>query len=206
MLVCVNCPECPGEPVCVEPCGRCCPRFRPKHQPPVRLPPPEPPNDKVKLIALTRGLFAMVDAADFELVNQYKWCASRSGRGNKFYAVRMNKGKLQGMHRFLMNPPEGMVTDHIDGNSLDNRRGNMRNCTQQQNNYSTRQRPGRSGCVGVTPNAKGDKWVARIRKDGEETYLGTFVDKQEAVRVRDRKAAELFGEFACLNPPGQARP
>ena len=97
-----------------------------------------------------------------------------------------------------------MVVDHINGNGLDNRRCNLRVCTQLQNLQNSRRRdPGKSQYRGVFP--RGDKWQASIHHAGKPIYLGLFDDEEEAARARDRKAIELAGEFAVLNFPEEGR-
>jgi hypothetical protein len=101
--------------------------------------PPEPPNDEIRYIPLTKGLYAIVDAADYEWLSKYKWTALIVG--DKAYAIRSHKGKTILMHREIMQPPPGMVVDHINGVSLNNRRCNLRVCTPLQNRYNSRPRP-----------------------------------------------------------------
>ena len=84
-LVCLNHAEAPGE--FREVLGNStCPNFRARREAPLRVPPPEPPNEKVKFIILTKGQHAMVDAADFDWLNDYKWHAARSSSGRGYYA------------------------------------------------------------------------------------------------------------------------
>jgi hypothetical protein len=92
-----------------------------------------------------------------------------------------------------------MVVDHINANSLDNRRRNMRNCTPRQNNHNRQFTGNASGFAGVYPQGK--RWRASIQHKGRMIHCGLFDDKIEAARARDRKAIELFGPFACLNFP-----
>ena len=106
------------------------------------------------------------------------------------------------MHQFIMRPPKGKVVDHIDGNGLNNRRANLRLCTPRQNRRNTRPRRKTSAFLGVS--RRGSKYLARIKHDGRQLYLGLFDDEIEAARARDRKACELFGEFAWLNFPDDA--
>ena len=107
------------------------------------------------------------------------------------------------MHRQIMIAPEGFVVDHIDGNSLNNRKTNLRICTQAQNIHNSRPRRNRSSKYkGVFWDKVNKKWSTNIRKGDKRIYLGGFDDEIEAAIAYDRKAAELFGEFAYLNFPG----
>jgi hypothetical protein len=112
---CANHPDTPGQ---IRPVpGQVCRNFRPKT---TRTQPPTPPNGKVAYIPLTRNLQAIVDAQDYEWLSRYKWHASVSGDG-AVYAKRQVRGHDVFMHRLIMQPPKGMVVDHINGNGLDNR-------------------------------------------------------------------------------------
>jgi len=209
-LECVNDPDSPGVLTEVDPTGSCR-NFRARRRQPVRTAPPEPPNDAIRYIALTQGKYAIVDAADYEWLNQWKWCAMF--RGSKVYAMRVERGKTILMHREIMKPPQGMVVDHIDGNGVNNRRVNMRNCTQRQNCHNRRPRENvTSQFAGVYKRkSQPDKWYARVRSGPIRAYLGPFDDEIEAAKARDQKARELHGEFAYLNFPeacetGDGRP
>jgi hypothetical protein len=196
--VCVDHPDSAGVPREVHP-AETCPNFRAKPKPAVRggkPPKPERPGDRY--IPLTRGLWAIVDAADFERLNKHRWYASPSG-GGKMYARRNTKTGTILMHREIMKPPKGKHVDHWDRNGLNNRPDNLRNCTPQQNEYNKPPRGKKSQFKGVYPD--GDKWYAAIKHKGKRHYLGTFDDEVEAAKVRDRKAYELEGEFAYLNFP-----
>lgn len=191
MGMCANHAETPGQ--WREAPGRPCRNFRAK---PRRVAPPEPPNDKIRYIPLTRGLHAIVDADDYEWLSQYKWYAGSPKSAVKIYARRYSPGGIVLMHREIMKPPKGMVVDHINGNGLDNRRCNLRICTQAENTRNRRKPAcGQSRFIGVSPC--GHKWQATVKRQ----YLGLFDDEVEAAKVRDRKASELYGEHAWLNFP-----
>lgn len=197
---CANHPDSLGEPRLVPSCACCC-RFEVKPKPVDRPEVSQPPDGKTKLIPLTKGKVAMVDAADFERLSQFRWHAIKVGPN--YYACRKDKGSSVLMHREIMQPPEGMVVDHMKFNSLNNKRENLRVCTQAENRYNTRPYGRKSPFKGVTP--KGDKWEAKIKHRGKTEHLGTFDDPAQAARVRDRMAIKLFGEYAWLNFPEELR-
>jgi hypothetical protein len=204
-LLCTNHPSRPGELVEVVPTGRCR-NFKAAHW--LRPRPNQGKNrpgsrtrasrGQVRRIPLGHGLFATVDAADFKWLNKHKWCVCR--RHGSAYAVRRTKdGRTVYMHRAIMRAPKGSVVDHIDHNTLNNRRCNLRVCTQAQNCANSGPRGALSGFVGVWH--KTDRWVAGITCRGHYYYLGTYDDPVEAAKARDRKAYELLGPYAYLNFP-----
>lgn len=143
-----------------------------------------------KLIPLTQGKYAIVDNEDFDRLKDINW------KFNGGYAHNNNLGRL---HRNIMDVKEGDVVDHIDGNPLNNRRNNLRVCTQQENIYNSRpSRTNVSKYKGVT-KLNEDKYLARIYKEGKVMRIGLFSSAEEAGRAYDTKAKELFGEFAYLN-------
>jgi hypothetical protein len=85
-----------------------------------------------KLIPLTQGKFAIVDAEDYERLSKYKWHVDKGD--STYYAARGIVGKNFRMHREILNAPEGLVVDHRNHNGLDNRKKNLRLCTRSQNN------------------------------------------------------------------------
>lgn len=152
-------------------------------------------------LPLTRGLVAIVDDEDYESLSSYKWCATPYGRGNNFYAVRgmWSEGRTVRvyMHRAILCPPSGMHVDHVSGDGLDNRRGNLRLATQAQNNQNHRiHRNNRSGYKGVGQKHRDKRWTACIRVDGKRKYLGAFDSPIEAHAAYCAAAKELHGEFA----------
>jgi len=198
MTVCTNAQGAPGEMRIVAP-GHVCRRHRRRRVMSGRTVPPEPPNDEIRYIPLTRGKYAIVDAADYEQLNRHKWCASFTGK--RFYAYRKDHGRSTLMHRVLTNCPAGMVVDHIDGNGLNNRRSNLRVCTPTQNVRNCGPIRKSSKFKGVCYNKRWGQWVVWIRYDGRNIFVGRFDDEIEAARAYDRQAAVLFGEFAYLNFP-----
>ncbi|HNY77335.1 MAG: HNH endonuclease [Sedimentisphaerales bacterium] len=194
--ICAHHAESPGELREVHP-AQCCANFRARRKPPERVEVQQDEQSDVRFIPLTLRMVAIIDAADYEWLSRYRWFAK--GSQGKYYAGRAERGEMIMMHREIMKPPPGMVVDHIDGNSLNNRRSNLRICTPRQNNHNRRFKGNRSGFAGVYPQGK--RWRAMICHRGETLYSAIFDDKIEAAKARDRKALELYGKFACLNFP-----
>lgn len=147
--------------------------------------------EEYKLIPLPSGHLVMVDNEDFDRVKNINW---RGASTNGKYADNPVYGR---MSRYLINCSEGMVVDHINGNPLDNRRSNLRICTQQQNLLNKSSSNGSSKYKGVRYN--NCSWSARLIYKGLEYNLGKYSAEEEAGRAYDKKAKELFGEFAYLN-------
>ena len=153
-----------------------------------------------KIIPLTQGKVAIVDDADFEWLNQWKW--NFNGR----YVCRsvglfLHRTKIR-IHRQIMSAPADMQVDHINGNPLDNRRENLRICTPAQNTCNRKAVVNsKSGYKGVTKKNSSRKWIPEIRKDGKKLYLGSYDTPEEAAKAYDKAAKEIFGEFAKLNFP-----
>lgn len=164
----------------------------------------------VKEIPLTQGKIALIDDDDYEKVNQYKWYAVKKNR--TCYAVRAiynkqtQKIKQQRMHRFIMNAPEGIEVDHREHPGTNNQKHNLRLATRKQNGANQRKfllnkygKPPTSKYKGV--KFKKGAWEVQIFSNEKTIYLGRFKDEIEAAKTYDKKAIELFGEFACLNFP-----
>ncbi len=159
----------------------------------------EPP----KTLELSFGKHAVVDAEDYDQLNMYKWCSVR--RGQIWYARTFRTdGTHLSMHRLITNAPKHLVVDHKDYNGLNNRKSNLRLCTPAQNQYNARPSPGgTSRHKGVYWEKKSKKYRALIGHKSKRYHLGCFDNEDDAGRAYDRKAIELFGEFAYLNFPDE---
>ncbi len=163
-----------------------------------------------KQILLTQGKVAIIDDDDYEAISEHKWLAHKSGlRMVRYYAERQvrygTKQVLVGMHRDIMGLVigDGLQIDHANGDGLDNRRSNLRICTQSQNNANSRRLASDRSCnfrgVQYVSRARTKPWLARIRCKNKLHYLGYFATEEEAARVYDKKSMEFFGEFARTN-------
>lgn len=132
---------------------------------------------------------ALIDLDDIDKIKDIRWY-SREG-----YACNTIKGK---MHRIITNCPDDMVVDHINHNTLDNRKCNLRVCTYQEN--SMNRKPNSNNKLGVKGASKrGDKYEAYITFNKERIYIGTFDTLEEAQAAYNQKASELYGEFSFEN-------
>ena len=154
----------------------------------------------MKEIPLTRNKVALVDDEDYEKLSQHKWHCMKFR--NKYYARRCDgHNKKIYMHREIAGFPEGKIVDHRNGNGLDNQRHNLRNCTQHENgmNKSLTVSESSSPFKGVT--IRNNKFIARITYNGEQIFIGRFEKGIDAAIAYDKRATELFGEFAKTNFP-----
>lgn len=150
----------------------------------------------MKQIRLTSGDFALVDDDLFEVLSSYTWSMSGGEVGSRYAYTKGAKY----MHRLVIGAAKGQCVDHINGNSLDNRRENLRVCTQQENRRNSRKRtPGASHFKGVMRVKNRDAWKAAIKYDNKVRYLGYFKSEVEAALAYNEAAKEHFGEFAVLN-------
>lgn len=152
-----------------------------------------------RMIPLTKGYFAKVDECDYDRLMRINW-HYRQGYASWTNRTDPSAQKATGMHRYIMNTPEGMHTDHINGDRLDNRRANLRICTQGENNRNmNRDSRGTSRFTGVYFDKRIGKWRAAVRANGKRHHLGCFCSEVEAVKVRDAAARRLHGEYARTN-------
>lgn len=146
-------------------------------------------------------MVALVDDEDYEYLNQWTWRYARSKKSN--YAIRYEhkNGKTRRiyMHRSIMNDPDSMV-DHKDGNGLHNYKSNLRECTRSQNGMNrNKDKPRTSIHKGVYFYTSRGRWVSNIYHNNKKYFLGYFNNETDAAIAYNKKAIELFGDFARPN-------
>ncbi len=160
-------------------------------------------GDTMKKIPLAnnRGV-ALVDDEDFEHISKHKWYLLKAKHTSYATTAIKIEGKWRTvkMHRLIMNADKGQHIDHRTGNGLDNQRINLRFANQSQNLQNTLKRKKCSSIYkGVSWHEPNKKWQVHIRLNRQGQNLGSFDDEIQAAKVYDKKAVELFGEFARLN-------
>ncbi len=166
----------------------------------------QPSDPSYRIIPLTQGQITLVDATDYEWLNQWKWCALWMENVRGFYAVRSGprdanyKQERFAMARVIMDAQKGVVVDHEDHDTLNNRRYNLRVATYSQNGFNRRKHvPGSSGGFkGVSWNKLERKWRAHITINWKRTTLGQFRTKEEAIDAYKKAAIAAHGEFLYL--------
>lgn len=156
----------------------------------------------MKLVQLTNNLFAKVDDDDFDELSSYKWRAQFDKKLNGYYANRRfqveGKRVCLSMHRQVMKTPKGIVCDHVDHDTLNNQKSNLRNCTHAQNlrNRKGATRVSKTRVVGVAPHGAGYLAYVTSPDDGKQIGLGTFATIEEARLARSEAEKKYYGEFA----------
>jgi hypothetical protein len=163
-------------------------------------------DDGTVSIFLTRNYIALVDVIDADLA-KFRWTSSITQAG-KAYPRRSIKTEKKiyrtvAMHRIILERildrelSEGEFCDHKNGNTLDNRRSNLRIASKADNNRNMRITDrNKSGYKGVYKHQLTERWVARISVNNKSIYLGIFKSPEEAHGAYCKAAVKYFGEFA----------
>lgn len=134
------------------------------------------------------------DLEDYDKIKDYCWYINSDG-----YVISERKTM---MHRVIMDCPDDKLVDHKHGDSTrnDNRKENLRICTRQENNRNRKPTLNtKSGVVGVAWHNKNKKWVAQISISKKNIYLGSFENKEDAIKARKEAEEKYFGEFSYDN-------
>lgn len=150
-----------------------------------------------KRILLTQGRFAIVDESDYDYLSQMKWNYSKTA--HNYYARTKINGSNKYMHRIIMKEPDGLQIDHINGDTIDNRRCNLRICTNQENARNSKSRKGKSKYKGITWSKRDLNWKAQIQVNYVNYHIGYYDTEEEAALAYNKEAIKRFGEFAKIN-------
>ena len=145
---------------------------------------------------------AIVDTDDLPILREYVW-SYNVGSG---YAYSHSHGPTVMMHKLIAKTPEGMLTDHINSNRLDNRKANLRHATMSQNccHQLPQKKEGKHSkykgvCLLDTFYTLKRPWIAYVQINRKRKYLGYFDTQEAAALAYNEAAKELHGEYACLN-------
>jgi hypothetical protein len=156
-------------------------------------------------IYLDEEIYTIVEPEDYYYLKQFNW--HLYGNNHKYYArceIRTGRAKTKttAMHRMLTNAPKGVLVDHKNGDSLDNRRENLRFATHQQNMHNSRKQANcTSKYLGVSWHKSRKKWRATLNCNKKCVLRKYFDSETDAAKAHDEAAKIYHGEFARLNFP-----
>jgi hypothetical protein len=157
-------------------------------------------------IYLGEGIWTILDQEDYYLYGHIKWClGAHRARAYAISGARDRKGKIQtiSLHGVIMKPRKGLVVDHRNGDSLDNRKANLRLATRTQNSCNKQKTKSKttSKYIGVSYEKGQKRWAVKVKYRGKSHWVGGFKSEIEAAKARDKAAKKYHGEFARLNFP-----
>lgn len=162
----------------------------------------------MKQIPLTKGLVALIDDEDYDRISRHKWHSQYNSKTKSWYAIHgeyvgNGRQKTIRMSREVLRAEPKQLIDHWNHDTLDNRKQNLRVCSNAQNQHNQRKHTEgvSSRYKGVSWRQRGNcgRWVVTIKINDKSVYLGSFKDEKEAAIVYNKAASIHFGEFACLN-------
>lgn len=127
------------------------------------------------------SMFALVSNEDFNILNESKWRLNKSSG----YVIKGSGTDRVFMHRIVNSTPDGLDTDHINRNKLDNTRKNLRTVTKMINGRNRGENKNNtSGYKGISWDKKSKKWAVYLWKNYKKIHLGRFINLSEAYRAR----------------------
>lgn len=158
-------------------------------------------NTVMEIVRKGRDVGVLIDAEDLEKYGKYKWNIDNEGYVTRTEYLGEGRYKKRRLHREIMNAPDDMEVDHINGNPLDNRRCNLRICTPRENSWNRGIRSdnttGYKGVFRKKGRNAGKMWYAKVG----HFHTEYFETKEEAANAYDYYALKFYGEFARLNNP-----
>lgn len=155
----------------------------------------------MKKIKLTQGKYALIDDEEYEKVKNFSWYAAKMRNGRYYVQCSKNSShKALKLHRVIMNCNNSKIKiDHINRNPLDNRKNNLRFCTNSQNGQNVnKSKRNTSGFKGVYFRSDRNKWRSYITVDKKIIYLGLFNSKKEASIAYNNATLKYHKEFSYL--------
>jgi hypothetical protein len=149
------------------------------------------------LIPVSTTGFCKIDKEDLDVAKKYNWSLSHGYVESSSLNTSNPKDiKKTSMHRLIMNTPRMMHTDHINFDKTDNRKSNLRICSARENTSHLKiSSKNTSGFTGVYWDKNSKKWFAKIKHIGKQLHLGTYKNKEDAIKIRRCLARILFGAF-----------
>lgn len=142
----------------------------------------------------TKGEEFYFDLEDYDKIKSYCWCVAKN---EYIVAQDCNNNKVLSMHKLITDCEKDKVIDHKNHNTRDNRKSNLRICTQSQNMCNVKNRGhNTSGYRGVTWNSKREAWQVYVIYEGVRKYIGQFKDKKDAIKARMKAEKEIQGEYS----------
>jgi hypothetical protein len=144
------------------------------------------------------GTKVQIDESDYTLFAQYKWGVYSGSRRIPYVSTTTKPRRY--LHKLIMNAGPELIVDHKNGDTLDNRRANLRICTICQNNQNAiTRKDNRTGVKGVCWDSRDRRWRVFIQANGKRKSLGSFMSLSEAREVYEKNTIELHGAFSVLN-------
>lgn len=159
----------------------------------------------MKIIPLSQGYETIIDDNDYDLVTQYSWHVIFKNANkipyaqNRIWNKELKKYENWSLHRWLLRPPKNMDIDHINGNSLDNRRSNLQVVPRSMNifNKAPYHKSKRSSQYrGVCWDKSRNKWSAHICRQGKQKTIGRYDNEKDAALAYNKEAIKLYGFVA----------
>lgn len=151
-------------------------------------------NNDIVEVYTVKNEKILIDKEDYGKIKDYYWSLNSQG-----YAISVINGKHKRLHLMIIDKPKGTVIDHINGDKLDNRKSNLRICTQKQNSRNTKlAKNNTSGVTGVY-KTKYNTYSASIMVNRKQICLGTYKNIKDAIKARREAEEKYFGEFKPRN-------
>lgn len=129
-------------------------------------------------LKLSTGEFTLLDDCDFDRFKTYKCFPATPRKGKYRYAQIRYEGRTQYLHRLVLNAPKGLLVDHIDHDTLNNQRSNLRLVSNHGNQMNAINRFNSSGFPNV--RAMGKKFQGRVKVMGKKQSVGCFEKPEDA--------------------------